>query len=63
VIAAFLGLPRTTVNNRLHAGAVQTFYFVGGRPEKDPTAPTRLDAFDAVVVLSPAQRDAGIYRE
>jgi RNA polymerase sigma factor (sigma-70 family) len=43
------------------AGSVQTFYFVGERPEKDPAAPARLEAFNAVVVLSPAQREAGIY--
>ena len=43
------------------AGSVQTFYFVGERPEKDPTATARLEAFDAVVVLSPAQREARIY--
>jgi F-type H+/Na+-transporting ATPase subunit beta len=43
------------------AGSVQTFYFVGERPEQDPTAMTRLEAFDAVVVLSAAQREARIY--
>jgi RNA polymerase sigma factor (sigma-70 family) len=43
------------------AGSVQTFYFVGERPEQDPTAMTRLQAFDAVVVLSAAQREARIY--
>jgi RNA polymerase sigma factor (sigma-70 family) len=42
-------------------GSVQTFYFVGERPEKDPAATKRLAAFDAVVVLSPAQREAHIY--
>jgi RNA polymerase sigma factor (sigma-70 family) len=43
------------------AGSVQTFYFLGERPETDPAAAARLAAFDAVVVLSPAQREAGIY--
>jgi RNA polymerase sigma factor (sigma-70 family) len=42
-------------------GGVQTFYFLGERPEADPMAVARLAAFDAVVVLSPAQREAGIY--
>jgi len=43
------------------AGSVQTFYFVGEHPEQDPAAMTRLQAFDAVVVLSAAQREARIY--
>jgi hypothetical protein len=43
------------------AGRVQTFYFVGERPEQDSATLARLAAFDAVVVLSPAQREARIY--
>jgi F0F1-type ATP synthase beta subunit len=42
-------------------GSVQTFYFIGERPETDPAAVARLAAFDAVLVLSPVQRAAGIY--